>query len=75
MATIIEDGVKVIVSLQLNAEGQLEVLAHAQSTAGEEIIRNMRRDITADLTATQKTGAENLLNLVTSKVKTLWEIS
>ncbi len=79
MATISQAESTVGVTLTITARpGQpLKVVATGWSETAETVpVRSIsEEDVTALLTAAQLTGAENLVNVMRTRLKTRWEIA
>lgn len=73
MATFIEDGVKITVSLSRSQSGDVVEIA-ATSLIGETPLRSVVKDITADLTPAQLTTVGNILSAAEARAKVHFDI-
>jgi len=78
LATIskVEASVRAVVTIQRRDDGTVQIFAQGQSLAadGEPIRTSRNLDITDDVTATVRNGAENLLTNIENRLKTQWDI-
>lgn len=78
MATIqqVEASVEAVVTLRRAADGTIRIIANGRSlnAAGTVVRATPEVEITSDVSAATRTGADNLLTNVENRLKTQWEI-